>query len=79
MLNATYDLLCTFIILPAIVWIGANGVTTDRFSTAVCENLGNLSYPVYIVHYPLMYLFYSWYGPTPSPSLKRFRSWHASL
>ena len=22
MLNATYDLLCTFIILPAIVWIG---------------------------------------------------------
>lgn len=60
MLNATYDLLCTFIILPAIVWIGANGVTTDRFSTAVCENLGNLSYPVYIVHYPLMYLFYSW-------------------
>lgn len=59
-LNAAYDLFCTFIILPAIVWIGASGVTTDRFSTAICEGLGNLSYPVYIVHYPIMYLFYSW-------------------
>ena len=22
--------------------------------------LGDLSYPLYIVHYPIMYLFYSW-------------------
>lgn len=59
-LNACYDLFCTLIVFPAIVYIGASGVTTDRTSTGICEFLGRLSYPVYIVHYPLMYLFYAW-------------------
>jgi len=59
-LNGVYDLVCTLLILPALVWLGARGVTTDRFSTSVCEWLGRLSYPVYIIHYPLMYLFYNW-------------------
>lgn len=59
-LNGIYDLICTLLILPALVWLGARGVTTDRFSTSVCEWMGRLSYPVYIIHYPLMYLFYSW-------------------
>lgn len=59
-LNALYDCLCTLLIFPAIVWIGACGLTTDRLSTATCSMLGRLSYPVYIVHYPLMYLFYAW-------------------
>lgn len=59
-LNGVYDLVCTLLVLPAIVWLGARGVTSDRFSTSLCEGLGRLSYPVYIVHYPLMYLFYSW-------------------
>lgn len=34
--------------------------TTDNMSTKVCKFLGDISFPVYIVHYPLMYLFYSW-------------------
>ncbi len=58
--NAVYDLACTFILFPAIVYIGACGTTTDRFSTAVCETMGQLSYPVYIIHFPVMYLFYAW-------------------
>lgn len=58
--NAVYDLVCTLIIFPAIVYIGACGATTDRFSTAVCETMGQLSYPVYIIHYPVMYLYYAW-------------------
>lgn len=59
-LNGVYDLLCTFVVLPAIVWLGARGTTTDAFSTRTCDWLGRISYPVYIVHYPLMYLFYAW-------------------
>lgn len=59
-INGIYDLFCTIIILPTLVWLGAHGITTDRFSTSVCEWMGKLSYPVYIVHYPIMYLFYNW-------------------
>lgn len=58
--NAIYDLACTLLLFPAIVYVGACGTTTDRFSTAVCETMGQLSYPVYIIHYPVMYMFYAW-------------------
>lgn len=33
---------------------------SDAITTKVCKFLGDISFPVYIVHYPLMYLFYSW-------------------
>lgn len=58
--NAIFDLVCTMLVFPAIVYIGACGNTTDSFSTGLCNFLGQLSYPVYIIHYPLMYLFYAW-------------------
>ncbi len=59
-LNGLYDCVCTLFVFPAIVYVGACGMTTDRFSGATCEFLGRLSYPVYIIHYPVMYLFYAW-------------------
>ena len=71
-LNGVYDCVCTLFLFPAIVYIGACGATTDRFSTNTCEFLGQLSYPVYIIHYPVMYLFYAWVwnnGITPGEAL----------
>lgn len=59
-LNSLYDIVCTLFVFPAIVYIGACGNTTDRFSTRVCDYLGQLSYPIYIIHYPIMYLLYAW-------------------
>ena len=60
MANACFDQVCTFLVFPLTVYIGASGVTTDAASTRVCDLLGRLSYPVYVSHYPIMYLFYSW-------------------
>lgn len=59
-LNGIYDAVCTIIIFPALVYIGASGVTNRKITTSVCKFLGDISYPLYIVHYPFMYLFYSW-------------------
>ena len=36
-------------------------MTTDKKSTAFCKWLGDLSYPLYITHYPLMYMQMSWF------------------
>lgn len=58
--NGVYDAVCTLFVFPAIVYLGASGVTTDAVSGRTCEFLGAISYPVYIVHYPFMYLFYAW-------------------
>lgn len=59
-LNAIYDAVCTLFIFPMIVYIGACGTTSDCFSSSICEFLGRISYPLYIIHYPAMYLFYAW-------------------
>ena len=59
-LNGLYESVCIFLIFPALVWLGASGKTTDRRSTLVCKFSGDISFPLYAVHYPVMYLFYSW-------------------
>ena len=59
-LNGIFELSCIFVIFPILVWIAASGTTTDRRSTQICQFVGDLSYPLYMVHYPVMYLFYAW-------------------
>jgi peptidoglycan/LPS O-acetylase OafA/YrhL len=59
-LNGVYETICVAFIFPAIVWIGASGNTTDQISTRVCKFLGDISYPLYTVHYPFIYLYYAW-------------------
>lgn len=59
-LNGVFEMICIAIVFPFLVWIGASGETGDRFTADICRFLGDLSYPLYAVHYPLMYLFYSW-------------------
>lgn len=58
--NGLYDVVCTLFLFPILVWLAASGKTTDRNSSRVCKFLGDISYPVYMVHYPFMYLFYAW-------------------
>lgn len=66
MLNGIYDSICSLLLFPAIVYIGACGTTTDAFSTRTCSFLGALSYPIYIIHYPVMYMFYAWVWAAPA-------------
>lgn len=58
--NGIYEAFCIIIVFPILLWLGASGTTTDKKSTAICKFLGDISYPVYVVHYPIMYLFYAW-------------------
>lgn len=59
-MNGVYDALCAVVLFPLIVWIGASGKTTDRVTSRVCKFLGDISYPLYMVHYPFIYLYYAW-------------------
>ena len=64
MLNGLYDAVCTLFLFPLIVYMGASGSSegksSDGKSAKICSFLGDISYPLYIIHYPLMYLFYAW-------------------
>ena len=58
--DGIYQAVCILLLFPLIVLAGSGSVTTDRKSTAVCKWLGAISYPIYITHYPLMYMQMSW-------------------
>lgn len=58
--NGLYDTLCVVVLFPLLVWLGASGHATDRATGGICRFLGNISYPVYVIHYPFMYLFFAW-------------------
>ena len=58
--NGLFETVCILGVFPLTVWLAASGKTTDGFSTRVCRFLGDISFPLYIVHYPIMYAFYMW-------------------
>ena len=58
-LNSLYEFVCIACVFPALVWLGACG-SASGITNKANRFLGDLSYPLYIVHYPIMYIFYSW-------------------
>lgn len=58
--NGIYDAVCAIAVFPLLVFIGASGRTAGGFSARVCKFLGDISYPLYMVHYPFIYLYYAW-------------------
>lgn len=59
-MNGLYESFCIIILFPLIVSIGAGGTMTGKYSTKVCNFMGAISYPLYITHYPLIYLHMAW-------------------
>lgn len=61
-----FQLVCLFSFFPAIIWFGARGIVTGWRQRAV-SILGRLSYPLYAVHFPLIYLYITWVGKDAHP------------
>lgn len=59
-LNGIYESFCIIIIFPVIVYLGAGGIIQNQREKKVCKFLGDISYPLYLVHYPLVYFYVAW-------------------
>ena len=59
-INSLYEVICSAIVFPFIVWLGACGKSENKITSRINRFLGDISYPLYIVHYPIMYVFYKW-------------------
>lgn len=56
-----YEVLCIAVAFPAIIWFAARGsVAEGSFSRSSVVWLGNISYPLYAIHYPFIYLYIGW-------------------
>ncbi|MDQ1089049.1 acyltransferase [Siphonobacter sp. SORGH_AS_1065] len=59
-LNGMYESVCIIFIFPLIVYLGASGVVHTKMEYRLCKFLGDISYPLYLVHYPLVYFYVAW-------------------
>jgi peptidoglycan/LPS O-acetylase OafA/YrhL len=59
-MNGLYESFCIIVLFPIIVAMGAGASVTGKFSTRLCRFFGDISYPLYITHYPLIYVYTAW-------------------
>lgn len=58
--NGLYEAVAILLLFPVIVMAGAGSEVVGRRQLAVCRWLGAISYPLYLIHYPLIYLYFGW-------------------
>ena len=58
--NGLYEAVCIIVGFPLIVAIGAGSSVKGGKSEAINKFLGDISFPIYITHYPLIYMQMSW-------------------
>jgi peptidoglycan/LPS O-acetylase OafA/YrhL len=59
-MNGLYEALCIILLFPFIVAIGAGEKRVEGTSIRIARFFGDLSFPLYITHYPLIYIYTSW-------------------
>jgi peptidoglycan/LPS O-acetylase OafA/YrhL len=59
-MNGIYESFVVILVFPLIVAIGAGGSIRNKHSIRICRFLGDISYPMYITHYPLIYVYTAW-------------------
>lgn len=58
--DGIFNLVCVGVLCPLTVCLGVQGVEVSQRMKATYDFLGRLSYPLYLVHYPMVYLFFTW-------------------
>jgi len=66
--NGIYESACIILVFPLIVFLGAGGALSGQFSTRLCKFLGDISYPLYITHLPLVFVYIAWVTNHPGAS-----------
>ncbi len=60
--NGLFEAFCVIVVFPCLVWLGASDSFLGDRARKACTFLGDLSYSLYMVHYPIFYLYYSYIG-----------------
>lgn len=59
-MNGIYEAVAILFVFPLILLMGAGGSLKGKVATKVCNFLGDISYPLYITHFPAFYVYYAW-------------------
>jgi peptidoglycan/LPS O-acetylase OafA/YrhL len=64
-MNGLYEAFVILACFPLVVALGAGSKVTGQRGQAVCRFLGDISYPLYVTHYPLIYFQMSFAASHP--------------
>jgi peptidoglycan/LPS O-acetylase OafA/YrhL len=67
--NGLYEAACVLLLFPLIVAIGAGEKRADGPTLRIARFFGDLSYPLYITHYPLIYIYTGWVADAKVPAV----------
>ncbi|MBP7642904.1 MAG: acyltransferase [Saprospiraceae bacterium] len=59
-MNGIYESIIIIVVFPAIVYMGASGTLEGKTAKGLGKFLGDISYPIYITHYPIIYTYTAW-------------------
>lgn len=75
-MNAVYEIACILFFFPLIVIIGSSSEIHSKYKTSfTCHFLGIISYPLYITHYPFIYLYFNYVHGKNQPSTAGLWGW----
>lgn len=74
--NRLFECFCLIILFPFIIWLGAGGKVQGKRGSKICKFLGDISYPIYITHFPIVYVYMAWVS---NNELSLAQSWHYGL
>jgi len=66
-MNLIFQFFCIAICFPAIIWFASCGIIRNKVEENCMKMLGNISYPLYAIHYPLIYFYIGWINAGISP------------
>lgn len=58
--NALYEAVCILFVFPLIIVIGSSADGIGRFARRPAAFLGRISYPLYLIHYPFICIYYKY-------------------
>lgn len=73
--NRAFECVCLIFVFPLVIWIGAGGKVKGAKANKLCKFLGDISYPIYITHFPLVNVYMA-YVTNNNLTLADAASWY---
>lgn len=64
-MNGLYEIFSILVVFPVIIMMGRGSTVAGEKYEKICHFLGEISYPLYVTHYPLIYVQMSWAAAHP--------------
>ncbi|MDE7166905.1 MAG: acyltransferase [Bacteroidaceae bacterium] len=59
-MNGLYEIFAILMVFPLVIMMGRGSTVKGEWYEGACKFLGDISYPLYVTHYPIIYMQMSW-------------------